>query len=62
MFSYSTLPSYIGWIQNLSWLMYSIEALSIIQWVDVHNISKYSDPCTVLDTSIGFQWFQGHNL
>ncbi|GFG38120.1 hypothetical protein Cfor_07570, partial [Coptotermes formosanus] len=34
----STLPSYISWIQNLSWLMYSTEALSIIQWVDVHNI------------------------
>ena len=40
MFSYSTLPSYVSWMQNLSWLMYSNEALSIIQWIDVHNISK----------------------
>jgi hypothetical protein len=52
LFSYSTLPSYISWIQNLSWLMYSTEALSIIQWVDVHNISKCEAFFTVsLDTA-----------
>ncbi|KAJ9597850.1 hypothetical protein L9F63_011292, partial [Diploptera punctata] len=35
----STLPQYISWAQYLSWLMYSNEALSILQWVDVYNIT-----------------------
>ncbi|PNF34870.1 Protein scarlet, partial [Cryptotermes secundus] len=35
----STLPYYISWTQNLSWLMYSNEAMSIVQWVDVRNIT-----------------------
>nr|CAD7199148.1 unnamed protein product [Timema douglasi] len=34
----STLPSYIGWTRFLSWLMYSNEAMSIIQWEGITNI------------------------
>lgn len=35
----STLPYYISWTQNLSWLLYSNEAMSIVQWADVLNIT-----------------------
>nr|CAD7409452.1 unnamed protein product [Timema cristinae] len=34
-----TLPSYLGWTRYLSWLMYSNEAMSIIQWEGVTNIT-----------------------
>lgn len=37
----STLPSYVSWTQYLSWLMYSNEAMSILQWDGVTNISKF---------------------
>ncbi|XP_066997954.2 protein scarlet [Anabrus simplex] len=41
----SSLPPLIGWAQYLSWLMYSNEALSIVQWEGVHNITcEMSDP------------------
>lgn len=39
----STLPAYVSWTQYLSWLMYSNEAMSIVQWQGVSNISAY--PC-----------------
>lgn len=42
---FSTLPEYIGWVRYISWLMYSNEAMSIVQWQDVHNISKSSLAC-----------------
>ncbi|CAH1404447.1 unnamed protein product [Nezara viridula] len=35
----STLPLMISWLQYLSWMRYSYESLSIIQWQDVKNIS-----------------------
>lgn len=36
----SSLPIYISWVKNLSWLMYSNEAMSIIQWEGITNISN----------------------
>ncbi|XP_012282141.1 protein scarlet isoform X1 [Orussus abietinus] len=35
----STLPVYIRWIKYISWLLHSTEALTILQWEGVHNIS-----------------------
>ncbi|XP_034248140.1 protein scarlet [Thrips palmi] len=35
----STLPAYVSWTQYLSWLMYSNEAMSIVQWQGVTNIT-----------------------
>ncbi|XP_015181878.1 PREDICTED: protein scarlet isoform X1 [Polistes dominula] len=35
----STLPIYLRWVRYISWLLHSTEALSIIQWRGVHNIS-----------------------
>ncbi|XP_041977735.1 protein scarlet-like [Aricia agestis] len=40
----SSIPKYISWIRHVSWLMYSTEAISILQWKGVQNIS-----CTMLD-------------
>ncbi|XP_078047226.1 protein scarlet-like isoform X2 [Augochlora pura] len=34
-----SLPIYIRWIKYISWLLYSNEALTILQWSGVHNIS-----------------------
>ncbi|KAJ8914463.1 hypothetical protein NQ315_011404 [Exocentrus adspersus] len=45
----STLPSVVNWTKYLSWLMYAMESLSIIQWRDVSNITceneKLDLPC-----------------
>ncbi|XP_077283935.1 ATP-binding cassette transporter scarlet [Arctopsyche grandis] len=55
----SSLPEYIGWVRYFSWLMYSNEAMTIVQWEGVTNItcdtSKPDLPCLrngqdVLDT------------
>ncbi|XP_059060710.1 protein scarlet-like [Achroia grisella] len=35
----SSIPKYVSWIRHLSWLMYSNEAMSIIQWDGVRNIT-----------------------
>ncbi|KAK2584259.1 hypothetical protein KPH14_006668 [Odynerus spinipes] len=35
----STLPIYVRWVRYISWLLHSTEALSIIQWRGVQNIS-----------------------
>ncbi|EZA53359.1 Protein scarlet [Ooceraea biroi] len=35
----SSLPIYVQWIRYCSWLLHSTEALTIIQWRGVHNIS-----------------------
>ncbi|XP_071445742.1 protein scarlet isoform X2 [Hetaerina americana] len=35
----STIPNMIGWVKYLSWLMYSNEAMSIVQWDGIHNIT-----------------------
>ncbi|XP_072943704.1 protein scarlet [Epargyreus clarus] len=43
----SSIPSYVSWIRHLSWLMYSNEAMSILQWDGVQNITcpaKMIDP------------------
>ncbi|KAG8229495.1 hypothetical protein J437_LFUL010070, partial [Ladona fulva] len=40
----STIPGYIGWVKYLSWLMYSNEAMSIVQWDGIHNIT-----CEIVD-------------
>ncbi|CAD1478041.1 unnamed protein product, partial [Heterotrigona itama] len=34
-----SLPVYVRWIKYISWLLHSSEALSILQWDGVHNIS-----------------------
>ncbi|XP_071633404.1 protein scarlet-like isoform X2 [Temnothorax longispinosus] len=34
-----SLPVYVRWIRYVSWLLHSTEALTIIQWRGVHNIS-----------------------
>ncbi|XP_018318843.1 protein scarlet isoform X2 [Agrilus planipennis] len=34
----STLPVILSWTKYISWLMYSMESLSIIQWNGVHNV------------------------
>ncbi|KYQ59055.1 Protein scarlet, partial [Trachymyrmex zeteki] len=36
---FSSLPVYVQWIRYFSWLLHSTEALTIIQWKGVHNIS-----------------------
>ncbi|XP_048504896.1 protein scarlet isoform X2 [Athalia rosae] len=40
-----TLPVYMQWIKYMSWLLHSTEALTIVQWKGVHNIScEVKDP------------------
>ncbi|XP_020285097.1 protein scarlet [Pseudomyrmex gracilis] len=34
-----SLPVYVRWVRYFSWLLHSTEALNIIQWRGVHNIS-----------------------
>lgn len=36
----STLPVVVSWTQYLSWLMYSTEAMTILQWQGVRNICE----------------------
>jgi ABC-2 type transporter len=35
-----SLPAFLAWMPYISWLMYANEAMSIVQWQDVTNISK----------------------
>nr|XP_023024800.1 protein scarlet [Leptinotarsa decemlineata] len=35
----STMPSLLNWTKYLSWMMYSTESLTILQWKDVTNIT-----------------------
>ncbi|CAK1582282.1 unnamed protein product [Parnassius mnemosyne] len=44
----SSIPKYISWIRHLSWVMYSNEAMSILQWDGVDNIT-----CVVSDNNVG---------
>lgn len=37
--SFSTVSKYWSWMQYLSWLMYANEAISIVQWESIQNIS-----------------------
>ncbi|XP_046741059.1 ABC multidrug transporter H-like [Diprion similis] len=40
-----TLPAYVQWVKYISWLLHSTEALTIVQWDGVHNIScEVEDP------------------
>ncbi|XP_075237816.1 uncharacterized protein LOC142334036 [Lycorma delicatula] len=45
----ATLPKYISWIQHISWMMYANEALNILQFDSVQNITceanKVDIPC-----------------
>lgn len=34
------MATYLAWMQYFSWFMYANEAMSIIQWDGVENISK----------------------
>jgi ABC-type multidrug transport system permease subunit len=43
----STLPQVISWTKYLSWLMYSTELISIVQWDGIKNIT-----CDVSDQDI----------
>ncbi|XP_011503363.1 PREDICTED: protein scarlet-like, partial [Ceratosolen solmsi marchali] len=43
---FSSLPIYIDWIKYISWLFHSTEALSIVQWHTVKNIT-----CSSTDVS-----------
>ncbi|GAB0088669.1 protein scarlet [Sergentomyia squamirostris] len=40
----TTLPDYLSWTKYLSWLMYSVESMTIVQWENVHNISCPVEP------------------
>ncbi|CAH1102771.1 unnamed protein product [Psylliodes chrysocephalus] len=40
----STLPKLLSWVKYLSWLMYSTEALNILQWNGVTNITCENQP------------------
>ncbi|XP_066247718.1 protein scarlet [Euwallacea similis] len=63
-----TIPAVIGWSRYLSWLMYSTESLSIIQWQGITNITcdnREDDnlPCLRDGTSVLDQYsFSGDNL
>nr|NP_001403484.1 protein scarlet [Nicrophorus vespilloides] len=40
-----SISVYLSWTKNLSWLMYGMEAMTIIQWENVNNITcEHSDP------------------
>ncbi|KAI5634673.1 ABC-2 type transporter domain-containing protein [Phthorimaea operculella] len=42
----SSIPKYVSWIRHLSWLMYSNEAMSIVQWDGITNITcNPGTPC-----------------
>lgn len=38
----SSIPIYITWLKYLSWMMYANEAMTIVQWEGVQNISMAS--------------------
>lgn len=50
----SSLPVYVQWVKYLSWLLHSTEALTIIQWRGVHNISCETTelPCLTDGTEV----------
>lgn len=37
---FSSIPVYLSWLKYLSWMMYANEAMTIVQWDGVQNISK----------------------
>lgn len=38
-FCCSSIPIYLSWLKYLSWMMYANEAMTIIQWEGIENIS-----------------------
>lgn len=36
----NTLPKLLSWMPLISWIMYANEAMSIVQWQGITNISK----------------------
>ncbi|XP_054287861.1 protein scarlet [Macrosteles quadrilineatus] len=48
-----TLSPQLSWVQYLSWMMYSNEAMTIIQWQDIQNITCEEDlPCLHSGTEV----------
>ncbi|KAM0733915.1 Protein scarlet [Formica fusca] len=50
----SSLPVYMRWVRYFSWLLHSTEALTIVQWKGVHNISceTVELPCLTEGTEV----------
>ncbi|KAK8401170.1 hypothetical protein O3P69_002734 [Scylla paramamosain] len=44
MVNLASLPPYVGWIKYFSWFMYSNEALTVVQWEGVKNITCETGP------------------
>ncbi|CAH1646254.1 unnamed protein product [Spodoptera littoralis] len=62
-----SMPKYVSWIRHLSWLMYSNEAMSILQWDGVQNITCISSeagmPCLSTGEEVLTTYdFQSSNL
>ncbi|XP_063236425.1 protein scarlet isoform X2 [Bacillus rossius redtenbacheri] len=55
-----SLPWYVSWMRFLSWLMYSNEALSIVQWEGITNITcstEHTDlPCLTTGAEVLSQY------
>ncbi|KAH9629425.1 hypothetical protein HF086_013339 [Spodoptera exigua] len=63
----SSMPKYVSWIRHLSWLMYSNEAMSIVQWDGVQNITCITNeagmPCLSTGEEVLTTYdFQSSNL
>nr|QEO19125.1 scarlet [Limnogonus franciscanus] len=58
----SSLPSYAYWIQYLSWLMYSYESMTILQWDDVENITCTVDQPYLPCASSGIQVLDNYSF
>lgn len=50
------MPFILSWLKYISWLKYANEAMTIIQWEGVTNISKHSDWSIRLD----FDFFKSY--
>ncbi|XP_060528288.1 ABC transporter G family member 5-like [Cylas formicarius] len=62
-----TLPQLVSWMKYLSWLMYSTESLSIVQWEGITNITcdtREGDlPCVTDGSAVLDKYsFSGDNL
>lgn len=51
-YTYSTLPNYLSWMPYISWIMYANEAMTIVQWQGVTNLSKIFNKIFVLFSQI----------
>ncbi|XP_076242444.1 protein scarlet-like isoform X2 [Calliopsis andreniformis] len=57
-----SLPIYIRWVKYISWLLHSSEALTIVQWTGVHNISCKSIDSELPCITEGFQVLQRYDF